>query len=515
MGRFYITTAIDYANATPHLGHALEKIGADAIARWRRLKGDEVYFLLGNDEHSQNVATKAAELEMDPVAYCDQMEQRFREAWAKLDISFDRFIRTTSPDHVRAVQEIFRRIRERGDLVKGPYRSWYCVGCEARKTEKDLVDGKCPNHPTTALQWHEEENWFFKLTKYRDELLKLVRDTDFVEPEIRRNELISVLNEGLEDISVSRAKTTWGVPIPGDPDHVVYVWFDALINYVTGAGFPDDAARFAKFWPADVHVVGKDITRFHGIIWPAMLLSAGLPPPRKIWAHGFVYAIKGNERYKMSKSMGTAVDPGATADRFGADALRYFLMREVGFSNDGDFTWDRFFDRYNADLANGLGNLLNRVVNMTQKNFGGILPDPGPVRPADAALRAGAVSLLDRVAPRWDRYDLPGVLSEIFEQVGAANKYLEDTKPWIAAKEGRTADVASSLATAAEAVRIYGLLLAPVLPATARKIWGQLGIGGRLAGAPLDSARAWPYIGSGIRVEPPVPLFPRIDSSAE
>lgn len=513
MGKYYITTAIDYANATPHLGHALEKIGADAIARWRRLRGDEVFFLLGNDEHSQNVATRAAELKMDPVKYCDEMEQRFREAWAKLDISFDRFIRTTAPDHERAVQEIFRRLMAKGDITKGLYKSWYCVGCEARKTEKDLVDGKCANHPGTPLQWIEEENWFFRLTKYREPVLKLVRDTGFVRPEIRRNELLSVLNEGLEDISVSRAKTTWGVPIPGDPDHVVYVWFDALINYVTGAGFPDDPATFAKRWPADVHVIGKDITRFHGIIWPAMLMAADLAVPRQVFAHGFVYALKGAERFKMSKSMGTAVDPGATADRFGADALRHYLLRMVGFGNDGDFTWDRFIESYNAALANGLGNLLNRVVNMTQKNLAGTLPAPGPVRPADAKLREGALGLLDRASPKWDAFDFPGALGEVFAQVDAGNQYLEETKPWTAAKEGRVADVAASLSNAAELLRICAVLLSPAMPKTAREIWRQLGLKLDPAAAPLDSLRSWGYIQPGTRVEAPVPLFPRIDTA--
>ena len=516
MAKFYITTAIDYANAQPHLGHALEKVGADAIARWRRLNGDDVFFLLGNDEHSQNVAAKAAELKMTPLAYCDDMERRFRAAWTKLDVRFDRFIRTTEAAHARAVQEIFRRIQAKGDIFKGLYKSWYCVGCEARKTERDLVDGKCPNHPATPLQWVEEENYFFRLTKYRDVILKLVRDTPFVQPEFRRNEMISVLNEGLEDISISRSKSAWGVLVPGDPETVIYVWFDALINYITGAGFPDDAGLFGKLWPADLHVIGKDITRFHTIIWPAMLLAAGLEPPRSVHVHGFVYALKGTERYKMSKSLGTAIDPVAAADRFGADALRYYLLREVGFENDGDFTWDKFFDRYNSDLANDLGNLLNRVVSMTHRYLGGTLAAPGPIRPVDAALRDAVLALPGKITPLWARFQFPQALTEIWEQVRKTNAYLEETRPWTANKEGRAADVAASLRNAAEAMRIFALLLSPVLPSTAGRIWEQLGIGApALESARLDSARTWEYIQGQTRVGNPEPIFPRIDSAAE
>ena len=516
MPKYYITTAIDYANASPHLGHALEKIGADCIARWRRLRGDDVYFMLGNDEHSQNVATKAAEVGLEPRAYCDRMEERFRAAWSKLDVRFDRFIRTTEPAHHRAAQEIFRRLQAKGDIYKGLYKSWYCVGCEARKTEKDLVDGKCPNHPTTPLKWIEEENWFFRLTKYRDAVLALVRDTPFVRPDSRKNEVLAVLNEGLEDISVSRSKTTWGVPVPGDPDSVIYVWFDALINYVTGAGFPDDPATFARRWPADVHVIGKDITRFHSIIWPAMLLAADLAPPKHIHAHGFVYAVKGTERFKMSKSLGTAVDPIQAADKFGADVLRYYLMKYVGFENDGDFTWDTFFVKHNSDLANDLGNLVNRVVSMTHRYLGGKLPAAEAERAPDRALREGIIGLADRIAPLWDKFQFPQALEEILVQVRKGNAFLEETRPWTAAKEGRLADIVASLRTGAEALRILALLLYPVMPGTCGKIWDQLGLGAAaLASARLDSAREWGYIKPDAPLGSPVPLFPRIDAAAE
>jgi methionyl-tRNA synthetase len=517
MAKFYITTAIDYANASPHLGHALEKIGADCIARWRRLCGDEVFFLLGNDEHSQNVATKAAEAGLTPLAYCDKMEERFKAAWTRLDVKYDRFIRTSEPAHHRAAQEIFRRLRAKDDIYKGLYKSWYCVGCEARKTEKDLVDGKCPNHPNTKLQWIEEENYFFRLTKYRDAVLALVRDTPFLRPDSKRNEILAVLNEGLEDISVSRSKATWGVPVPDDPGSVIYVWFDALINYVTGAGFPDDPARFAKLWPADVHVIGKDITRFHSIIWPAMLMAADIAPPKLIHAHGFVYAVKGSERFKMSKSLGTAVDPIQVADHFGADALRHYLMSKVGFENDADFTWDKFFECHNSDLSNDLGNLVNRVVSMTHRYLGGVLDGLPPDRAIDQPLKNGVTGLADRIAPLWDRFQMPQALEEIWVQVRKANTYLEETRPWTANKEGRAADVKASLRAGAEALRIIATLLSPVIPTTAGKMWDQLGLGAAkpLAEVRLDSARQWGYIDSNAPLGKPEPLFPRIDAAAE
>ena len=501
MSKFYVTTAIDYPNASPHVGTAYEKIGADAIARWRRLRGDDVYFLMGNDENSQKVVEKAQELKLDGQVYCDQMAEKFKSAWSKLNLSYDRFIRTTEKAHHAGVQEIFKRLLAKGDITKGLYKGLYCVGCESRKTEKDLVNGRCRDHPSREIEHREEENYFFKLTNYRDRVRELVKGTDFVQPVIRRNEVLAVLEEGLEDISVSRAKTSWGVPVPGDASHVVYVWFDALINYITGVGFPGAS----PWWPADVHVIGKDITRFHCIIWPAMLIGAGVELPKKVFGHGFVY-LSGE---KISKS-GKRLDPAKVADKFGGDALRYYLLREIAFDNDGDFTWEKFADRFNGELANGLGNLLNRVVAMTEKNLGGVFADAVAPLAQDNALKERLVSLADRVTAHYEAYAFHFALNEIFEAIYQANRYLDDTRPWTLAKQGRSAEVATSLKHAAEALRIIAILAQPVIPTTSARIWEQLGLG-PIAAARVGDAKAWPGIPAGTKVNKAGALFPRLE----
>src|ERR671913_45589 len=362
-GRFYLTTAIDYVNSRPHLGTAYEKITADAIARYKRLAGFDTLFVMGNDEHSQNVYRKAREEGLDPLAYCDKMEREFREAWDLLDISYDDFIRTTQPRHKAAVQELVRRIAATGDVYEGFYEGWYCVGCEAFKQEKDLVDGKCPLHST--VDWIKEKNHFFRLSAYRDPLLAHINaHPEFIEPEARRNEISKLLEGGLDDISISRAGQSWGIPLPHDPGSVVYVWFDALINYAAAVGLGTDPGRLNEWWPADLHLIGKDITRFHTVIWPAMLMSAGLPLPSQVFAHGFMTL----NAQKMSKSNpATIVDPLDAAKRHGVDPLRLYLVKEVVFGDDGDFSWDRFDERYNADLANNLGNLVSRLTAMAHQ----------------------------------------------------------------------------------------------------------------------------------------------------
>lgn len=510
MGKFYITTAIDYVNSTPHVGTSYEKILADAMARWRRLRGDEVFFLMGNDEHSQNVAAEAARQGLAPKDYCDRMEEKFRRTWSRLEISYDRFIRTTEPAHHRSCQEIFRKIREKGDLRKDLYRGLYCFGCEARKTESELQNGRCPNHPGTPLSRLDEENYFFSLSRYAGPLRDLLRTPGFVRPASRANEMLSLIDQGLEDLSISRRSTAWGIPLPDDPDQVMYVWFDALINYVTGAGFPDERDRFTRLWPADAHVVGKDITRFHAVVWPAMLLSAGLEPPRQIAVHGFVYVRRGDERLKMSKSLGTSVDPAEVADRFGADALRYFLLREVAFGQDGDFTWDKFTARYNDELADDLGNLLNRIVSMAERYLGGVFEIPGEALPADATLQEKAFGLADRVAPLMDGWEFHSALAEIFETVRVINAYVEAAAPWTLQKQGRRGEVAGVLRRAAEALRAVAVLLSPFLPGTSRRILEQLG----LPGLPLrfEVAKAPECIKMGTRVHRGDVLFPKIDA---
>jgi methionyl-tRNA synthetase len=362
--KFFLTTAIDYSNGEPHLGHALEKIGADCIARYRRLRGDSVHFLMGMDEHSQSVIQAAARINGTPQAWVDAMADTFAAYWKRLECSHDDWIRTTQPRHVRSVPALLERIRQRrpADLFEAEYTGLYCTGCEEFKTDAQIVDGHCIEHPTLTLVPTKERNHFFRLSAYRDAVLERIRSGAFrVEPEIRRNEILRLLEAGLQDISISRQRLAWGIPFPGDPQQTVYVWFDALINYLSATGFPD--AGFERLWPADLHVVGKGITRFHCVIWPAMLLAADLPLPREVWAHGYVQWSGA----KMSKTAGTAVSLGEAIDRHGADALRYFLLREIGFEGDGDFTWERFDARYASELANTLGNLVSRSLSMIHR----------------------------------------------------------------------------------------------------------------------------------------------------
>src|SRR5258708_1827674 len=412
-GRFYLTTAIDYVNSRPHLGTAYEKITADAIARYKRLAGFETLFVIGNDEHSQNVYRKAREEGLDPLTYCDQMEHEFREAWDFLDVSYDDFIRTTQPRHKAAVQELVRRIAAKGDVYEGFYEGWYCVGCEAFKQDKDLVDGKCPLHST--VEWIKEKNHFFRLSKSRDALVAHSgAHPDFGEPAARRNEILKLLEAGLDDISISRAGQSWGIPVPHDPSSVVYVWFDALINYAAAAGFGTDGAMFATRWPADLHVIVTDITRFHTVICPAMLMSAGLPLPRQVFGHGFM-SVDGQ---RMSKTLGNVIDPADAVRKVGVDPLRLYLIKEVTYGGDGDFSWARVQERYNVDLANNLGNLVSRIATMAEKDRSGrLVPSQAPGRLADVASRA-----LADYREAMDRYALEGGAAAAFRVVDAANE---------------------------------------------------------------------------------------------
>ncbi|MFL2434322.1 MAG: methionine--tRNA ligase [Vicinamibacterales bacterium] len=469
MSKFYLTTAIDYVNSRPHLGTAYEKIAADVIARYKRLSGVDTRFMMGNDEHSQNVFQRARELNKDPLTFCDEMETAFREVWGRLDISFDDFIRTTESRHRTAVTTLVSRIADAGDIYEGFYEGWYCVSCEAFKQEKDLIDGNCPVHQKPP-NWIKEKNYFFRLSRYQQRLrAHYDQHPEFLEPESRRNEILRLIEAGLEDISISRTGQAWGIPLPSDPESVVYVWVDALINYASAVGYGVDDSLFAKWWPADLHVIGKDITRFHCVVWPAMLMSAELPLPGQVFGHGWVH-WRGQ---KMSKSLGTVVDPLEAADRLGPDPLRFYLTKEIAFGQDGDFTWERFEERYNVDLANNFGNLVSRVVSMVHRYRQGRLVVP-PREPGPLAARATDTVAAYREA--MDSYALQQGIEAVFSLVDATNEYITTVEPWVVAKDpGRGDELDRQLCDMAESVRIAATLLSPVMPGACCEVLGRVG----------------------------------------
>ncbi len=523
-GSYYLTTAIPYANNAPGLHTLYEIIGADVLARWHRMRGDETRFLTGTDEHSVNIAMKAGELGMTPRDFVDEQVAKYIEAEARLLISPDRFVRTTDPDHARAAQEMVRRAHAKGDIYLGRYEGWYCPN-EGFKAPSDLLetpDGvRCPNHPDVRLEWLTEKNWFFRLSAYQERLERHFEEHPaFVQPDYRRNEMLAFLRQGLEDFSVSREGGTWGIPFPIGKGHTIYVWFDALINYITGVGFPDDEASFAKWWPADLHVIGKDIARFHTLYWPAMLWSAGLEAPKRVWIHGFL--LERGER--MSKSRGNFLDPNAMVAALGVDGTRYATLREVPFDRDADVSWDSFVRRYNADLANDFGNLVNRTLAMTVRYFDGQRPAP---RDAGAAPLAGMWSA---ALARW-REALAGcllheALAGLWDFVGAANRFVDAEQPWVLAKARSGGDgaagerLAGSIGDLLEACRLVGLAAAPFMPETATRLAAQLGLefpygSDGNGGPPLDEWLMWGASGDGGSIGNPTPLFPRLEVEVE
>ena len=514
MGRdvFYLTTPIYYPNDVPHIGHGYTSVAADFIARYHRLCGRRVLHLTGTDEHGLNLQRKAEAAGKSPQAWVDEMEPQWREVWARLDIGYDDYIRTTEVRHSKAVAKLLNAVHDNGrdDIYLGHYEGLYCVSCEAYYTEDDLVDGMCPIHgrPVEPMR---QENYFFRLSAYRDRLLEHYEACpEAVQPESRRNEVLSVIRGGLQDFSISRTSFRWGIPIPWDPEHVTYVWFDALTNYITAAGYGDDPERFAEVWPADIHLIGKDILRFHAIYWPAMLMAAGIEPPRQVWAHGFL-TVGGQ---KMSKTNATGIHPFELLDHFGVDSYRYYFMREIAFGSDGSFSWESMVERHNADLANGLGNLASRVLAMLASNFGGVVPEPGSSG-SEGDLPATVASATERFRGHLERLELSKALGAVWDIVGRANQYLVETAPWNLAKdEARLDELASVLYASAETLRILGVLISPIMPQAAARLWSQLGLDESvpLGAQRLPAAAVWGLLPPGTRATKGASLFPRLES---
>jgi methionyl-tRNA synthetase len=501
--KFYITTAIDYVNQRPHLGTAYEKIGADCMARYKRLCGFDTYFLMGNDEHSTNVEREAARRGLDPLEYCRLMSEEFRSVWKALSISYDDFIHTTEKRHTGAVKELFTKIDANGYIYKGSYEGLYCESCEEFISEKDLVDGLCPRHKQEPARI-AEDNYFFALSKFEKPLLDHIGgNPGFIRPKIRENEVVNVIKGGLEDVSISRAGKKWGIPLPVDEGHVIYVWFDALTNYISALGYGSgDTSLFERYWPADCHVIGKDITRFHCIIWPAMLMAAGVQLPRSIFAHGFV-SLEGE---KMSKTRGNILDPAAMARVFGADALRYLLLREVPFDRDGDISMEVLVNRYNADLANELGNLFSRTSAMISKYLGGAV---GPQRFGEGSELYGDLSrALDGYRKFMERMEFSRALGAFWTVVQRANRFIEEKRPWEIAKDPSRTEELQTVFTELLAVLVSsGAALSPFMPRAMGDMLARLGA----AGTGIDALPPAEISAGGL--VPPEPLFPRIQAN--
>ena len=517
-GRFYLTTPIYYVNARPHLGHAYSTIVCDAIARRKRAQGIETWFLTGTDEHGQKIERSAKLAGCTPQQFADKIAAEFRGLWDRLGLTYDDFIRTTEPRHKRGVQKLFATLRDRGFIYKGSYTGQYCVSDEA------YVDGPpgtvCPDCGRLT-ETVSEENYFFKLSAFERKLLEFYEaNSRFMEPESTRREVISFVRSGLKDLSVSRTTFNWGIPVPGDEKHVVYVWLDALANYITALGYGsearEDQEKFSKFWPADIHLIGKEISRFHCVYWPAFLMAAGIAPPRSVRANGWLLFDQG----KMSKSRGNIVRAETVHEVLGADALRYFLLREIPFGQDGNFSFDALVQRYNGDLANGYGNLVSRVVNMVHKYFGGVVPESGALTPAEAALRANAEAAIAAFGLIFDELNFSDALKSLWALVAETDGYLTANAPWKRPEdrsETKHAELqARVLATAAEAIRIITALVYPILPDAASKVWQQLGQG-ELAEAAKNgflNSLAWGGLQAGTKFGDPAPLFPRAEKDA-
>jgi len=505
---FYVTTPIYYVNDVPHIGHAYTTLAADVLARYRRLMGDQVFFLTGTDEHGQKVEKAANAGGETPLELADRVMKRFDSLWSKLGIDYTDFIRTTQERHKLGVTHIFSQLMEQGDIYLGEYEDWYCTPCETFWTETQLIDGNCPdcNRPVEKLK---EESYFFRMSSYQERLLAHIEaNPDFIQPKSKRNEILSFVKDGLRDLSVSRTTFSWGIPVPGNEKHIIYVWFDALSNYMTALGYPEKGGNFSSYWPADVHLIGKDILRFHAVYWPTFLMAAGLPLPKKVFAHGW-WTVEGQ---KMSKSLQNVVEPNMLIDRYGADAVRYFLLREVPFGLDGDFSHSALVNRINSDLANDLGNLLNRSTAMINKYFGGTLPACGELNEIDSAFSAKSVAMIENVAQQMGELAFSKALQSIWDVVSAGNKYIDETAPWTLAKDPAQQErLGTVMYCLAESQRLVYSLLAAFMPATSAKGLGYLGS----EQAPTAASLVWGQLTAGTPITKAEALFPRIEEKAE
>jgi methionyl-tRNA synthetase len=510
---FYITTPIYYPSDKLHIGHSYTTVAADAISRYKRLKGYDVMFLTGTDEHGQKIQRKAEAKGVTPQQYVDEIVAGIKELWKLMKITNDRFIRTTDRNHEEIVQNIFKKLYDQGDIYKSEYEGWYCTPCESFWTKTQLAEGKCPDC-AREVELTKEESYFFRLSKYQDRLIKHIEENpEFIQPVSRQNEMLNnFLRPGLEDIAVSRTTFRWGVPVSFDEKHVIYVWIDALSNYITALGFmTGEDADYRKYWPADVHLVGKEIVRFHTIIWPAMLMALGEPLPKQVYGHGWLLLEGG----KMSKSKGNVVDPVILIQKYGLDAIRYFLLREVPFGSDGVFSNEALINRINSDLANDLGNLVSRTVAMIDKYFDGTIPDHRAAGEFDDNLKRLVMEMPGKVEELMDKLQFSSALAEIWKVVSRTNKYIDETAPWTLAKdEANRPRLAEVMYNLAESIRMVSILLQPFMPETPEKIWWQLGIQGSGALA-WESVKTWGGYPSGASVNKGDVIFPRIDLKKE